>query len=174
MSLNTYSSTVSVNAASFCDDYAREVEIFETNPLENLQFVEDGKARFIAVQNGNTLEIQGAMIYSNSSAELILAGVNPRLVNEKIEISSIPSYGTRTSYKVEAPRSLFDWYSSDASGKQISDLYSLDLDNISWTEDNPGQFSGKTYSITLSWKDLTAVYYVKFSSDYAGHIQDNR
>lgn len=86
----------------------------------------------------------------------------------------MPIYGIRTSNTVEAPRSLFDWYSSDASGKQISDLYSLDLDNILWTEDYPEQFSGKTYSITLSWKDLTAVYYVKFSLDYADHIYDNR
>ena len=147
---------------------------FKTHPLENLRFVEDGMARFIGVQNGNTLEIKGRLDMKNSGAELILAGIDPTLANEVIEINMIPDIGlTRSTNRVspQNENSLFDWYSQGGNGELVSDVCFVDLDN-GQIETLNDIVNGNSYSITLKWKNLIAMYYLNFSENYSNNISD--
>ena len=166
-----YSGTVKLTAGNQ-DNVS--IDVYEKNYLAGLTFVEDSVACFDGIQQGNRLIISGEFTVANlsSTAELILGGVDERLLGETVSITVEPkvsgSVVFRTSNKVEQ-QGLRSSYDPD---KDLSTLgNTIDLDAIGFFAKTPEAYNGKSFSITLNWNSLTAVYYVEFTSDYKNNIK---
>lgn len=170
--LNTYSGTVKLTADN--QDNELFIDVYEKNYLAGLTFVEDSVARFDAIQQGNRLIVSGEYTQANfsSTGELILGGVDDRLLGETVSITVEPklsgSVGFRTSNNVQK-HGLRSSYDPD---KDLSTLgNTIDMDSIGCFAKTPEAYDGKSFSITLKWNSLTAVYYVEFTKNYSENIK---
>lgn len=132
-------------------------------------FVEDGGVRFTGTQNSNIFNISSVMSSSTAGAELNLAGFPDSMENEVINITVNPQMnGMRTWSKI-GMANCWDWYQPNGTGTFITDL-AIDLESRSFAhESDINEVKGNTYTITLSWHNLSAKYIVKFADDY--HVQ---
>ena len=169
-----YSGTVNVKFSTLRINTSQSVEM--GNPLENLTFVEDSQARFIANQEGNALIVSGEKVFESgsSTAELILGGVDSRLKGETISISwetgiqNGPVTLRQSTPVVE--QTIIYSYDPD---KEVNTLGRnvIDLDATGYFSSNPEVYNGQTLRFTLTWSYFSASYTVRFTDTYKDNIE---
>ena len=98
-----------------------------------------------------------------------MAGLPESMQNETIDVIINPHMN---GIRVDSPvisANCYDWYQADSTGEVFKDFV-VDLEKRTYSsESDIAELRGNTYTITLSWHNLTASYIVKFADDY--HVQ---
>lgn len=168
--LHGFTGTINLGAQALDDAL---IKFDFVNPLEGLTFVEDSEGRLIAEQTDNKLLIKGELIdQDGGTGEIILGGINPVMLGEVIQLtvpSSMNNTATMFAETKVSEQGLHYSYDPSVSVDALG-RYVIDLDDTGWFYKGADYYSGKSFTITLTWINYSAQYIVEFSPNYKDNI----